>query len=86
MRLKPALDLLARVMRGCEGSVSVHVMDLNLLFVDSSSPISTSPQEIQPVCYVTLGLIRRMLCWATGKDHDVEETGCCALRLGKRCL
>jgi predicted hydrocarbon binding protein len=79
MRQKPALDLLARVMRGREGSVSVHSMDLNLLFVDSSSPTTTGLQETQPVCFVTLGLIRGMLFWATGKDFDVEETGCCAM-------
>jgi predicted hydrocarbon binding protein len=78
-RQKPALDLLARVMRGREGSVSVHSMDLNLLFVDSSSPTTTGLQEAQPVCFVTLGVIRGMLFWATGKDHDVEETGCCAM-------
>jgi predicted hydrocarbon binding protein len=79
MRQKPALDLLASVMRGREGSVSVHSMDLNLLFVDSSSPTTTGLQEAQPVCFVTLGLIRGMLFWATGKDYDVEETGCCAM-------
>jgi predicted hydrocarbon binding protein len=79
MRHKPTLDLLARVMRGREGSVSVHSMDLNLLFVDSSSPTTTGLQETQPVCYVTLGLIRGVLFWATGKDYDVEETGCCAM-------
>jgi len=79
MRHKPALELLARVMRGREGSVSVHSMDLNLLFVDSSSPTTTGLQETQPVCFVTLGLIRGVLFWATGKDYDVEETGCCAM-------
>jgi predicted hydrocarbon binding protein len=79
MRQKPALDILARAMRGREGSVSVHSMDLNLLFVDSSSPTTTGLQEAQPVCFVTLGLIRGMLFWATGKDYDVEETGCCAM-------
>ena len=67
MRQKPALDLLARVMRGREGSVSVHSMDLNLLFVDSSSPTTTGLQETQPVCYVTLGLIRGVLFWADRK-------------------
>ncbi len=79
MRHKPALDLLARVMRGREGGVSVHSMDLNLLFVDSSSPTTTGLQETQPVCFVTLGLIRGVLFWATGRDYDVEETGCCAM-------
>jgi predicted hydrocarbon binding protein len=79
MRPKPALDLLARAMRGREGKVSVHSMDLNLLFVDFSSPTTAGLQETQPVCFVTLGLIRGTLFWATGKDHDVEETGCCAM-------
>ena len=79
MRQKPALDLLARVMRGKEGSVSVHTMDLNLLFVDSSSPTTEGLQESQPVCFVTLGLIRGLLFWATENDHDVEETGCRAM-------
>jgi predicted hydrocarbon binding protein len=79
MRQKPALDLLARVMRGKEGSVSVHTMDLNLLFVDSSSPISEGLRESQPVCFVTLGLIRGLLFWATENDYDVEETGCRAM-------
>ena len=79
MRQKPALDLLARVMRGKEGSVSVHTMDLNLLFVDSSSPTTEGLQESQPVCFVTLGLIRGLLFWATENDYDVEETGCRAM-------
>jgi predicted hydrocarbon binding protein len=78
-RQKPALDLLARVMKGRDGIVKVHTMDLNLLFVDSTSPAVAGQQESQPVCYITLGLIRGMLFWATGIDHDVEETACRAL-------
>lgn len=78
-RQKPALDLLARLLRGNDGSVKVHSLDLNLLFVDSSSPTTIALQESQPVCFVTLGLIRGMLFWATGVDHDVEETNCMAM-------
>ena len=79
LRQKPVLDLLARLMRGKEGKVSVHTMDTYLLFVDSSSPTTAGLQESQPVCFVTLGLIHGALFWATGKDHEVEESGCCAI-------
>jgi predicted hydrocarbon binding protein len=75
-RQKPALELLARTLRGGEGSVSVHTLDLNLLFVDASSPTTVGLSEPQPVCYVTLGLIQGLLYWATGVDYEVEETGC----------
>jgi predicted hydrocarbon binding protein len=75
-RQKPALELLARILRGGEGNVSVHTMDLNLLFVDISSPTTVNLNETQPVCFVTLGLIQGMLYWATGVDYEVEETGC----------
>jgi predicted hydrocarbon binding protein len=78
-RPKPALDLLAKFLRGDEGSVSVHSMDLNLLFVDSSSPTTAGLSESQPVCHVTRGLIRGVLFWATGKNFDVDETGCRAM-------
>jgi predicted hydrocarbon binding protein len=78
-RHQPALDLLAKIMRGGEGSVSVHKLDLNLLFVDSSSPTTVDLNELQPVCFVTLGLIRGVLYWATGVNYDVEETSCRAM-------
>ena len=78
MRQKPVLDLLARLLRGKEGKVSVHTMDTYLIFAYGSSPAATGQQETQPVCFLTLGLIHGALFWATGKDHEVEETGCCA--------
>jgi predicted hydrocarbon binding protein len=75
-RQKRILDLLAKFMRGNEGNASVYTMDLNLLFVDSSSPVTVNPSESQPICFVTQGLIRGALYWATGKNYDVEETSC----------
>jgi predicted hydrocarbon binding protein len=78
-RQKPVLDLLAMIMRGSDGSVSVHTMDLNLLFVDSSSPATVGLNEPTPVCFVTQGLIRGALYWATARNYDVEETSCRAM-------
>jgi predicted hydrocarbon binding protein len=78
-RHKPALELLARILRGNDGSASVHTLDLNLLFVDASSATTVGLKEPQPVCFVTLGLIQGMLYWTTGFDYEVEETGCRAM-------
>jgi predicted hydrocarbon binding protein len=78
-RQKPALDLLAKIMRGSDGSVSVHTMDLNLLFVDSSSAATVGLSEPMPMCFVTQGLIRGALYWASAKNYDVEETSCRAM-------
>ena len=78
-RQKPILDLLAKFMRGNEGSAAVHSLDLNLLFVDSSSPATVNLSESQPICFVSQGLIRGALYWATGKNYDVEETSCRAM-------
>jgi len=78
-RPKPALDLLAKIMRGSDGSVSVHTMDLNLLIIDSSSPATVGLSESTPVCFVTQGLIRGALYWASARNYDVEETSCRAM-------
>jgi predicted hydrocarbon binding protein len=76
---KLVLDLLAKIMRGGDGSVSVHTLDLNLLFVDSSSPATVGLSEPQPVCFVTQGLVRGALYWATGRNYEVGETRCRAM-------
>jgi predicted hydrocarbon binding protein len=78
-RQKPALDLLAKIMCGSDGSVSAHTMDLNLLFVDSSSPATVGLSEAMPVCFVTQGLIRGALYWVSARNYDVEETSCRAM-------
>jgi predicted hydrocarbon binding protein len=78
-RQKAALDLLAKIMRGSDGSVTAHTMDLNMLFVDSSSPATVGLSEPSPVCFVTQGLIRGALYWATTRNYDVEETSCRAM-------
>ena len=78
MRRKPVLELLARFMREKPEAVSVHSLDLDLMFVDHVSATSAGQSEPSPVCYVTLGLIQESLLWATSREHDIEEISCSA--------
>lgn len=78
MRRKSALELLARFMREKPAGVSVHNMDLDLILVDHASASAVGQSETAPVCFVTLGLIQENLFWATAREHDIEETSCCA--------
>jgi predicted hydrocarbon binding protein len=51
-------------------------MDLDLLLADKTSPGTLGQNESEPICYVTLGLLRECLFWATGQEHDIEEISC----------
>jgi predicted hydrocarbon binding protein len=75
-RRKSALELLARLLADQRGDVTVHTMDLDLLLVDKASPGTLGQTEPERICYVTLGLLRECLHWATGQEHDIEETSC----------
>lgn len=75
-RRKPAMELLAKLLASQAGDVSLHTLDLDLLLVDKSSPSTLGQSEPERVCYVTLGLVRECLYWATGQEHDIEETSC----------
>lgn len=75
-RRKPALELLAKLLADQRGDVAVHTLDLDLLLVDKTSPGTLGQNESERICYVTLGLLRECLHWATGQEHDVEETSC----------
>jgi predicted hydrocarbon binding protein len=72
---KPALDLLARLLSS-NGGLTVHTLDLDLLLVDHASPSTTNQSDDEPICWVTLGLARESLFWATGREYDVSETSC----------
>ncbi len=76
MRMKPALELLARFMREHSESVTIHTLDLDLLLVDRAGAATTAQQEVTPICYVTIGLVQEALFWASGREHDVEEHAC----------
>jgi predicted hydrocarbon binding protein len=73
---KSILELLARSLGAQSGDITVHNLDLDLLLIDHVSPGTQGQQDPQPICYVTQGLIREGLFWATGRGLDVEEISC----------
>lgn len=75
-RRKSALELLARFISNEPGDITVHTLDLDLLLVDHASPLTDGQRDSAPICFVTQGMIRESLFWATGQGYDVEETSC----------
>jgi predicted hydrocarbon binding protein len=75
-RRKSTLELLSRFLSVKPGDITLHTLDLDLLLVDHVSPTTQGVQSRSPVCFVTLGLIRESLLWATGQRADVEESSC----------
>lgn len=75
-RRKPALELLAGRLGVDGGGAAVHNEYPDLLFVDYASPGALNQNDGSPICFVTLGLIRECLYWATGEEHDIEEQHC----------
>ncbi len=80
---KPALDLLARLLSFAPGDITVHTLDLDLLFVDHASPAAHEQRADEPICWVTLGLVRQSLFWATNREYDVAEISCRANGAGQ---
>jgi predicted hydrocarbon binding protein len=76
IRRKPTLELLAKFLGAHSGDITVHSLDLDLLFVDHASPGADGRAEPTPICFVTQGLVRESLFWSTGTGFDVEETAC----------
>ena len=74
-RRKPTLELLSRLL-GAPGDITVHTLDLDLLLADHASPATVGSRADSPICFVSQGLIRESLHWATGQNYDVEETSC----------
>jgi predicted hydrocarbon binding protein len=75
-RRKSVLELLARWIGAGPDDITVHTLDLDLMVVDRTSPAAQGQQAPRPICFVTQGLIRESLFWATGQGFDVEETSC----------
>lgn len=84
LRRKPALELLAKLLSQSSSDITIHTQDLDLLFVDHISATTIDQKHEEPICFVTLGLIRECLFWATGQEHDVEEHTCRVLG-GSQC-
>ena len=78
-RRKPTLELLAKFISAQADSIKVHTLDMDLLLVDHASPSTHDQSTSAPICFVTMGLIRESLFWATGKNYDVEEIHCKAM-------
>ena len=83
-RRKPTLELLSRFLSIQPGDITLHTLDLDMLLVDHASPTTDGYHDASPICFVTQGLIRASLVWATSQGHDVEETSCKA-RGDKNC-
>jgi predicted hydrocarbon binding protein len=75
-RRKPTLDLLIKFLAAQPGDITLHSLDLDLLLVDHASPSADGQRDPAPICFVTQGVIRESLFWATGQTHDVDETSC----------
>lgn len=75
-RRKSILELLARLIGAQTEDITVHTLDLDLLVADHTSPAAQGQRASRPICFVTQGLIRESLLWATGQNFDVEETSC----------
>jgi predicted hydrocarbon binding protein len=78
-RRKATLELLARLICIKPDDITVHSLDLDLMVVDHASPAAQSQSASRPICFVTQGLIRESLFWATGQTFDVEESSCKAI-------
>jgi predicted hydrocarbon binding protein len=79
MRRKPTLELLGKFISTASDDVTVHTLDLDLLLADHISPNTAGQSASAPICFVTQGLIRESLYWATEKNYDVVETSCKAM-------
>jgi predicted hydrocarbon binding protein len=75
-RRRQALELLSRLLSAQPGDITIHTLDLDLLLADHVSPTTHGFRDRSPICFVTQGLVRESLLWATGQRHDVEETSC----------
>jgi predicted hydrocarbon binding protein len=75
-RRKSTLELLSRFLRIKPDDITLHSLDLDLLLADHVSPTTQGVQSRSPICFVTQGLIRESLLWATGQRPDVEESSC----------
>jgi len=83
-RRKSTLELISRLLSLQPGDMTVHTLDLDLLLVDHTSPTTNGYSDSLPICFVTQGLIRESLVWATWQGYDVEEIACKA-RGDKHC-
>jgi predicted hydrocarbon binding protein len=76
VRRKSTLELLGKFIGLDPNDITVHTLDLDLLLADHASPTADGQPDSAPICFVTQGLVRESLFWATGVNYDVQETSC----------
>ncbi len=74
-----ALRLLANLIKKPDGDVSVHLLDREMIFMDTSSDATVDQEDDQPVCWYTIGLIQACVSWASNEEISVEEIACRAM-------
>lgn len=75
-RRRSTLELLRKFIGNQPDDITVHTLDLDLLFADHASPTADGQSASAPICYVTQGLVHESLFWAMGQNYTVEETSC----------
>jgi predicted hydrocarbon binding protein len=75
-RWRRMLELVAARLRESGSATSVHSLDFELILVDHGGAATVGQSSAEPICFVTIGLIKGALCWATGQVADVEEIAC----------
>jgi predicted hydrocarbon binding protein len=75
---KIVLNFLAATLRGIDGDISAHLLDKELIFMDTSSDATIDQSSDLPICWATLGMIHAALAWVTRKEQSVEEISCCS--------
>jgi predicted hydrocarbon binding protein len=75
-RGKKGLDFLASQLREPDGKISVHTLDLDLVFVVATSDSACGQSALEPICWVTQGMIQEALLWAAEVEPEVEEISC----------
>lgn len=78
-RRKLALEFLADMLRAGSDDISVHSLDLKLIFQDRLSDLTYGQHSTMPICWSTLGLLQAALAWSTDEPVDVTEIDCRAM-------
>jgi len=73
---RSVLNYLASKMSAPNGDVSVHLLDKELIFMDTSSDSTQGQSAAEPICWATLGMIQAALLWATNLEQNVDEISC----------
>ena len=79
-RIKFILNGMVNALRKSNPQVNAWVDESGdrLAYIESTCAICHSRQSETPICYLYVGSIGEAVQWATGKEHQVNETHCLA--------